>query len=255
MTMSNANILVVDDEVRINAFIREMLSNFGYRAESALTGEEALAILGDQTPQAGKFDLVLLDIMLPGINGYEVCHRIRTDPSLAGLPVIMLTAMGKVADKAYGLEMGADDYLVKPFGPRELTARIRAVLRRKRPVSLAQPHVYANGAISINLDTHEAQVNGQAIELTPIEFKLLACLVDHEGKVVSHDYLLDQVWGQEHKDARHYLKLYIWYLRQKLEAEPTHPRLILTQRGVGYRLVSATEPVEGSSAPAEAGED
>jgi DNA-binding response OmpR family regulator len=132
MTMSNANILVVDDEVRINAFIREMLSNFGYRAEPALTGEEALAILGDQTPQAGKFDLVLLDIMLPGINGYEVCHRIRTDPSLAGLPVIMLTAMGKVADKAYGLEMGADDYVAKPFDIPDLLKRIEAVLSKRR---------------------------------------------------------------------------------------------------------------------------
>jgi len=131
--MSDANILVVDDEVRINAFIREMLSNFGYRSEPALTGEEALAILGDQTPQAGqKFDLVLLDIMLPGINGYEVCHRIRTDPSLAGLPVIMLTAMGKVADRKYGLEIGADDYIAKPFDIPDLLERIETVLSKRR---------------------------------------------------------------------------------------------------------------------------
>ena len=131
--MSNANILVVDDEVRINAFIREMLSNFGYRAESALTGEEALAILSGQTPQTGlKFDLVLLDIMLPGINGYEVCHRIRTDPALADLPVIMLTAMGKVADRTYGLEMGADDYVAKPFDIPDLLKRIEAVLSKRR---------------------------------------------------------------------------------------------------------------------------
>ena len=103
-------------------------------------------------------------------------------------------------------------------------------------------------------ETGKVLVNGKAIELTPIEFKLLACLVDHEGKVVSHDYLLNQVWGQDHKDARHYLKLYIWYLRQKLEADPTHPRMILTQRGVGYRLVSTTEPVEGQPAPVDAEE-
>ncbi len=131
--MSGENILVVDDEVRINAFIRELLSNFGYRAEAALSGEEALAILGSQIPQAGQaFDLVLLDIMLPGIDGYEVCRCIRADPALAGIPVIMLTAMGKVADRAYGLEMGADDYIAKPFDISDLLKRIEAVLSKRR---------------------------------------------------------------------------------------------------------------------------
>ena len=131
--MSGENILVVDDDVRINAFIREMASNFGYRAEAALSGEEALAILGGQTPQAGQaFDLVLLDIMLPGIDGYEVCRRIKADPALAGIPVIMLTAMGRVADRAYGLEMGADDYVSKPFDILDLLKRIEAVLRARR---------------------------------------------------------------------------------------------------------------------------
>ena len=131
--MSGENILVVDDDIRINAFIREMASNFGYRAEAALSGEEALAILGGQTPQAGQaFDLVLLDIMLPGIDGYEVCRRIKADPALAGVPVIMLTAMGKVADRAYGLEMGADDYVSKPFDILDLLKRIEAVLRARR---------------------------------------------------------------------------------------------------------------------------
>jgi DNA-binding response OmpR family regulator len=131
--MSNENILVVDDEVRINTFIREMLSNFGYRAEAAISGEEALAILRGQTPQAGQtFDLVLLDIMLPGIDGYEVCQSIRADPTLADIPVIMLTAMGKVADRAYGFEMGADDYVAKPFDILDLLKRIEAVLSKRR---------------------------------------------------------------------------------------------------------------------------
>jgi len=131
--MSGENILVVDDEVRINAFIRELLSNFGYRAEAAISGEEALAILGGQTPQAGQaFDLVLLDIMLPGIDGYEVCRCIKADPALADIPVIMLTAMGKVADRAYGLEMGADDYIAKPFDIPDLLKRIEAVLSKRR---------------------------------------------------------------------------------------------------------------------------
>ena len=131
--MSNENILVVDDEVRINSFIRELLANAGYRAEAAISGEEALAILGDQTLQAGQaFDLVLLDIMLPGIDGYEVCRCIRADPALASIPVIMLTAMGKVADRAYGLEMGADDYVAKPFDIPDLLKRIEAILSKRR---------------------------------------------------------------------------------------------------------------------------
>jgi DNA-binding response OmpR family regulator len=240
-------ILVIEDDNELASFISWQLQHQGYQVEVARRAVDGLARVREWAP-----DLVLLDIMMPEMDGWEACERIR---QVSSVPIIMTTALGTEKDVVRGLEMGADDYLVKPFGPRELTARIRAVLRRKRPVGLAQPQVYTNGAISINLDTHEAQVNGQAIELTPIEFKLLACLIDHEGKVVSHDYLLNQVWGQEHKDARHYLKLYIWYLRQKLEVDPTHPRTILTQRGVGYRLVSATEPVEESSAPAEAGED
>ena len=138
--MSNENILVVDDEVRINAFIRELVAAAGYRAEAALSGEEALAILSGGTPQSEQaFDLVLLDIMLPGIDGYEVCRRIKADPAIAGISIIMLTAMGKVANKTRGLELGADDYIPKPFDNSELLARIKAVLRVRRGRKASPP--------------------------------------------------------------------------------------------------------------------
>jgi len=162
--MSNENILVVDDDVRINAFIRELVANAGYRAEAAISGEEALAILGGQTPQAGQaFDLVLLDIMLPGIDGYEVCRRIKADPVLVGIPVIMLTAMGKVADRAYGLEIGADDYIGKPFDNRELLARVGAMLRVRRAEQQIRRRNRELAALNVIAETV-----GRAIELPDV---------------------------------------------------------------------------------------
>jgi signal transduction histidine kinase/DNA-binding response OmpR family regulator len=162
--MSNENVLVVDDDVRINAFIRELVANAGYRAEAAISGEEALAILGGQTPQAEQaFDLVLLDIMLPGIDGYEVCRRIKADPTLAGIPVIMLTAMGKVADRAYGLEIGADDYIAKPFDNRELLARVGAMLRVRRAEQQVRRRNRELAALNVIAETV-----GRAIELPDV---------------------------------------------------------------------------------------
>ena len=162
--MSNDNILVVDDDVRINAFIRELLVNAGHRAEAAISGEEALAILGGQTPQAEQsFDLVLLDIMLPGIDGYEVCRRIKSNPALEGIPVIMLTAMGKVADRAYGLEIGADDYVAKPFDNRELLARVGAMLRVRRAEQQIRRRNRELAALNIIAETV-----GRAIELPDV---------------------------------------------------------------------------------------
>jgi len=162
--MSNENVLVVDDDVRINAFIRELLVNAGYRAEAAISGEEALAILGGQTPQAEQsFDLVLLDIMLPGIDGYEVCRRIKANAALEGIPVIMLTAMGKVADRAYGLEIGADDYIAKPFDNRELLARVGAMLRVRRAEQQIRRRNRELAALNIIAETV-----GRAIELPDV---------------------------------------------------------------------------------------
>jgi two-component system KDP operon response regulator KdpE len=147
---------------------------------------------------------------------------------------------GLPKDVVRGLQLGADDYIVKPFGAKELVARIQAVLRRHKP-DAQHEHTYTNGKLFINLDTHQVSVDGQNVELTPIEFKLLACLAEQEGKVLAHRFLLNQVWGPDYEDDRQYLKLYIWYLRQKIEDDPNDPKLILTQRGAGYRLVRVSE--------------
>jgi two-component system KDP operon response regulator KdpE len=178
--------------------------------------------------------------MMPDMDGWTACQRIR---ETSDVPIIFATAFGLEKDVVRGLELGADDYLIKPFGPKELIARIRAVLRRHKPGERSN-RVYANGNLTINMDTHQCRANGQDVELTPIEFKLLSCLIEQEGKVVAHRHLLTQVWGPDYEDDRQYLKLYIWYLRQKLEADPTSPQMILTQRGIGYRLVRMSETAQ-----------
>jgi DNA-binding response OmpR family regulator len=225
-------ILVVEDDNELANFMRWQLEHEDYQVKVVKRAADGVAAVGNWQP-----NLVLLDIMMPDMDGWEACQRIR---EISAVPIIFTTALGTEKDVVRGLEMGADDYLVKPFGPRELSARIRAVLRRQRPVAF-RPRVYINGALTVDMDTHEIQLKDRAVELTPIEFKLLACLIDQEGKVVTHDNLLKEVWGQDYQDSRHYLKLYIWYLRQKIEMDPTHPRLILTQRGVGYKLVRPGE--------------
>lgn len=228
-------ILIIEDDNDLSEFMCWQLQREGYQALVSKQAIEGLAQLREWRP-----NLIILDIMMPDMTGWEACQRIR---EISDVPIIFTTALGTEKDVVRGLDLGADDYLVKPFGIKELNARIRAVLRRQKPDEVRN-HIYTNGKLLVNLDTHQVQVNDQPVELTPIEFKLLSCLIEHESKVVTHHYLLTHGWGQEHEAERHYLKLYIWYLRQKLEADPTHPRLILTQRGVGYRLVRASESDE-----------
>ena len=226
-------ILIVEDDNELAEFTSWQLTRAGYQTQTARHGAEGLDRVREWQP-----DLVILDIMMPDMDGWTACQQIR---EISDIPIIFTTALGTEKDIVRGLEMGAEDYLVKPFGPKELIARIRTVLRRQRIPSDHHEHIYINGVLFINLDTREVRVSGQAVELTPIEYKLLTCLADQEGKVLTHSFLLNQAWGPEHEEERQYLKLYIWYLRQKLEADPTHPKLILTQRGVGYRMVRATE--------------
>ena len=226
-------ILIIEDDNELAEFIRWQLTRAGYETQTTHRSTEGVEKVREWQP-----DLVILDVMMPDMDGWTACQQIQ---GISNIPIIFTTALGTEKDIVRGLEMGAEDYLVKPFGPKELIARIRTVLRRQRVPSDRHEHIYTNGALYVNLDTREVRVNGQAVELTPIEFKLLTCFVEQEGIVLTHSFLLSQAWGPEHEDERQYLKLYIWYLRQKLEADPTHPKLILTQRGVGYRMVRATE--------------
>jgi len=227
---SSTKILLIEDDVGLAEFMQYQMQREGYDVRTAHHGEEGLRLAQQWQPH-----LVVLDIMLPEMDGWAVCQRLR---ETSNVPVIFTTALGAERDVVRGLEMGADDYLIKPFGPKELIARIQAVLRRH-----AQPHprsrVYQNGRLIVDVDRREVKVDGATVTLTPIEYKLLAYLVENEDKVLSHETLLSHVWGQEYAQDRRYLKLYIWYLRQKIEVDPARPRLIVTERGVGYRLARA----------------
>lgn len=223
-------VLVVDDEQRIVTFVRMNLELEGCRVISASNGREALERVRDHLP-----DIVLLDIMMPGMDGFEVLRRLR---QFSMVPVIVLTAKDEPDDRIRGLELGADDYIGKPFEHRELVSRIRAVLRRHAtPPPMPQTQLKIDDRLTIDFAKHEVLVAGQPVSLRPTEYRLLYHLVQNAGWVVPHDVLLAKVWGPEYRDESHYLRLYITYLRQKIELDPAQPRYILTERGVGYRFV------------------
>ncbi len=226
----SARILVIEDDSAIASLTQLQLENRGYQVQLARDGVEGL-----RHAYAWQPDLVVLDIMMPDMDGWTVCERLR---ELSDVPIIFVTAIGKEADIVRGLEMGADDYLVKPFSPRELLARIEAVLRRgTRGGGAIEARIYENGPLSVNLENRQVKLNDNLVDLTPIEFKLLSTFIRNEDKVLTHRFLLSQVWGAAYEEERQYLKLYVWYLRQKIEEDPSSPELILTERGVGYRLV------------------
>jgi two-component system, OmpR family, KDP operon response regulator KdpE len=223
-------VLVVDDEPRIVNFVRMNLELEGCRVISASNGREALERIRDNLP-----DIVLLDIMMPGMDGFEVLRRLR---QFSSVPVIVLTAKDQEDDRIQGLELGADDYIGKPFSHRELLSRIRAVLRRHAtPPPMPQTQLKIDERLTIDFAKHEVLVNGEPVSLRPTEYRLLYHLVQNAGWVMPHDLLLAKVWGPEYRDESHYLRLYITYLRQKIEEDPANPRYILTERGVGYRFV------------------
>jgi DNA-binding response OmpR family regulator len=222
-------ILVVDDEERMVRFIRMNLEHDGYQVMEAKNGKQAIDKLRE-TP-----DLVLLDVMMPDIDGFEVLESIR---QVSTVPVIMLTAKGEEDDRVRGLELGADDYVTKPFSPRELVSRVKAVLRRTEGASGSMHGlIEVDDRLRIDFDRREIWLEGKLVKLRPTEYRLLYHLVQNAGWVVTHDQLLQKVWGYEYRDEPHYVRLYINYLRQKLEKEPSDPRYILTERGVGYRFV------------------
>jgi DNA-binding response OmpR family regulator len=222
-------ILVVDDEERMVRFIRMNLEHDGFLVAEAFNGKQAIDKLRD-TP-----DLILLDVMMPDIDGFEVLETIR---EVSTVPVIMLTARGEEDDRVRGLELGADDYITKPFSPRELVSRVKAVLRRTEGASGSMHGlIEVDDRLKIDFDRREIWLEGKLVKLRPTEYRLLYHLVQNAGWVVSHDQLLQKVWGYEYRDEPHYVRLYINYLRQKLEKDPSDPKYILTERGVGYRFV------------------
>ena len=226
--MSNDTILAVDDEVHILELISFNLKAAGYHVVTALTGEEALKRCEVERPS-----LVLLDIMLPGIDGLEVCRRLKGDRATSNIPIIMLTARGDEVDKILGLELGADDYITKPFSVRELAARVKSLLRRVAPQQESEPQTLRSGDIMIDITNYEAFKGGEKLSLTLKEFELLKVLVLSRGKVLTRDFLLDRIWGYEYYGETRTVDVHIRHLRQKLGEEP----YIETVRGVGYRFV------------------
>lgn len=224
----SSRVLIVEDEPDIRELVVHHLKREGYLVSAASSGEEAL-----RQVQAAPPDLVLLDLMMPAMDGLEVCRRLRQDPVTASLPIVMLTAKGDEVDRVLGLEIGADDYIVKPFSPKELLARVRAVLRRSRPASGAAP--LRLGALLIDLGTHTASVGGLALALTPKEFDLLRALLEARGRVLSREFLLDRVWGYSRASEieSRTVDVHVRRLRVKLGPEG---RRILTVKSVGYRL-------------------
>ncbi|MDH7485870.1 MAG: response regulator transcription factor [Anaerolineae bacterium] len=222
-------ILVVDDEPRVVRLVSEVLKAVGYQVIAAASGMPAIEMVALERP-----DLVLLDILLPGgLDGYEVCRRLR---EFSDVPVIMLTAKAQEADVVRGFEVGADDYLTKPFSAKELVARVQAVLRRCQRSEEVITAPLVCGELEINFAQRAVRVRGQRVALTPTEYELLRQLALHVNRVVLHQDLLTTVWGPEYRNDVDYLRSYIRYLRRKLEADPANPRYILTSPGAGYML-------------------
>ncbi|HEX6305308.1 MAG TPA: response regulator transcription factor [Anaerolineales bacterium] len=230
--MNNPTVLVVDDEVSLRDFVRRNLEVRGYNVLTAANGLEALAIFNTHT-----ISLVILDVMMPRMDGQETIRRIRQNSTI---PIVILSALGEESDKVQALNLGADDYLTKPFGVGELLARVQAVLRRAQwietPVREGQ---IVRGDIIADLERHRVSVRGADIELTPTEFNLLVYLMEHAGKVLPHQTILRNVWGPEYGREAEYLRVYIGRLRQKIERDPSDPDYLFTERGIGYTFEAA----------------
>ncbi|MFH1926402.1 MAG: response regulator transcription factor [Chloroflexota bacterium] len=223
-------ILIVDDELSILKFLRSNLEDRGYAVISASNGEEALHTIEMELP-----DLIVLDVMMPKMDGFEVCRRLR---EWSQIPIIMLSARGDEKDKVKCLDLGADDYIVKPFGANELMARVSAVLRRTKTADMSPVRSsIASGDLAINFAKRQITRAGTEVKLTPTEYALLQELAVNSGKVLTHTHLLNKVWGPEYRDEREYLHVFVRRLRSKLEPNPDNPTYILTVSGVGYQFI------------------
>jgi len=226
--MASETLLLVDDDTTLLGFLTEYLEREGFAVRSADRGQAALRLFYEARP-----DIVVLDVMMPGMDGWEVCARLR---ELAETPVILLTAKTSEADKLRGFRLGVDDYITKPFSLAELGARIRAVLTRTAGQRSEQASVLQVGGLRVDLGRREASLDGQSLELTPTEFRLLACLAAHPGQAVVQADLVKEAWGGLRQETGSALRRYVWFLRQKIETEPDQPKRLLTVRGYGYRL-------------------
>lgn len=225
----NINVLVVDDEKSLRDFVRRNLEVRGYRVQIASNGIEALAVFENET-----IHLVILDIMMPHMDGLEATRRIR---EVSHVPIIILTAMGEETDKVRAFDLGADDYLTKPFGVGELLGRVKAVLRRADwSESVSGEERIVRGEIEVDVERHQVRVQGDVVELTPTEFNLLVYFMKNAGKTLHHRAILHNVWGGEYSDEAEYLRVYVGKLRQKIEADPSKPRYLHTEHGIGYRF-------------------
>lgn len=222
------HILVVDDEADLVELVSYNLKREGFTVDSALDGETAITKI-----KKGKYDLLILDLMLPGIQGIELCRIIRNDPKHSSLPIIMLTAKGEEVDKILGLEMGADDYITKPFSPREVVARVKAVLRRLKEKPVPEK-ILKIGELEIDSERYTVSIKGKPVKLSATEFKLLLFLAERRGKVFSRDQLLDAIWRDEAFVEPRTVDVHIRRLRSNIEKDPAHPRYIKTMRGIGY---------------------
>ncbi len=232
MTAVPIRILVIEDEPQMQKFLAASLTNEGYRTLEAGTGKEGIALARTHNP-----DLVLLDLGLPDTDGMDVTRELR---DFSTKPIIVISARGQEEDKVRALDVGADDYLTKPFGTSELMARIRVALRHAaRSKEESTEPLLRNGELEVDLDKRRVRARGEEVHLTPNEYKLLAYLMKHAGKVLTHRQLLKEVWGAAYAAQTHYLRVYMVQLRHKLEADPARPKYLLTEPGVGYRLKAA----------------
>ena len=232
--MADEKVLIVDDEEHIVELLQFNLVNAGYKVITANNGLGALKKVKENKP-----DLLLLDLMLPGMDGLDVCKEIKRDKETSKTSIIMLTAKSEELDKILGLELGADDYITKPFSIRELLARVKAVLRRSNLDEISE-EIYELGRLKVDFERHEVLINNEKVELTLKEFELLEILIKNKGKILRRETLLDKVWGYEYIGETRTVDVHIRYLRKKVEDDDKNPKFIETIRGVGYRF----NPVE-----------
>ena len=229
--MADEKVLIVDDEEHIVELLKFNLTNAGYKVITANNGLDALRLTRENNP-----DLLLLDLMLPGMDGFDVCKEIKRSKENSNTSIIMLTAKGEELDKILGLELGADDYITKPFSIRELLARVKAVLRRSGSREETMGEVFSSGRLKVNFERHEVLIDDVKVDLTLKEFELLQILIKNKGKILQRETLLDKIWGYEYIGETRTVDVHIRYIRKKIEEDDKNPRFIETIRGVGYRF-------------------